>query len=85
MLKDGIFLIGDNNKDAIMKLDYTGKILFRKDAGNTDIVLIKSASLQFINDKMIIILFGTESNAGGPFEMYFVMNSDGSFDDRYVI
>ena len=80
MTSDKIILIGDNNKDAIMGIDYSGNILFRNDAGSTDIEIINSAAIQTIDGKMIVTIYGTETLYGGPFEKYFILNSDGTIE-----
>lgn len=80
MTSDKIVLIGDNNKDAIMGIDYSGNILFRNDAGSTDIEIINSAAIQTIDGKMIVTIYGTETLYGGPFEKYFILNSDGTIE-----
>ena len=82
MTSDKIILIGDNNKDAIMGIDYSGNILFRNNAGSTDIEIINSAAIQIINGKMIVTIYGTETLYGGPFEKYFVLNNDGTIETQ---
>ena len=57
MIDDGIILIGDNSKDTIMKVDYSGNILFRKDvAFNGQLKYIDYSQIQLINNKLSIYL-----------------------------
>lgn len=57
MMSDGIVLIGDNNKDTIMKVDYTGKVLYRLNA-ETKMEIITAAHTQIVNGKLIVKLEG---------------------------
>lgn len=82
MMKDGIILIGDNTKDTIMKVDYTGKVLFRTDTNN--LTTIDGASTQIVNGKMVVYLTGswTDASDGGsyPDTEFLVVNSDGTLE-----
>ena len=82
MMKDGIILIGDNTKDTIMKVDYTGKVLFRTDTNN--LTTIDGASTQIVNGKMVVYLTGswTDPSDGGsyPDAEFLVVNSDGTLE-----
>ena len=78
MMSDGIILIGNDNKDSIMKVDYNGQIIFRTN-GNISFKNIDNTSTQIINDKMVVWLSGT-GNDGIPYEKYLVLNSDGTID-----
>lgn len=79
MMSDGIVLIGDNNKDAVMKVDYSGKILFRLDAG-TSIPNITYTDLQIVNNKIVLLLAG--DNLQDPFitGKYLVINGEGNIE-----
>lgn len=78
MMSDGIVLIGDNNKDAVMKVDYSGKILFRLDAG-TSIQNITYTDLQIVNNKIVLLLAG--DNLQDPFTgKYLVINGEGNIE-----
>lgn len=84
MMKDGIILIGDNNKDTIMKVDYKGNILFRTNA-DTNMEIVETASTQIVNDKMVIQLDGiTDSEEMLPLTKYLVINSDGTIETSSV-
>ena len=82
MIDDGIILIGDNPKDTIMKVDYTGKVLFRTNTNN--LTTIESASTQIVDGKMVVYLTGTwtDPSDGGsyPDAEYLVINSDGTLE-----
>lgn len=77
MMDDGIILIGDNNKDAIMKVSYDGKIEFKLNA-NTSISKIETAYTQIVNGKMVVGIRGIGEYAGC--EKYIVLNSDGTIE-----
>ncbi len=77
MMSDGIVLIGDNNKDAIMKVSYDGKTEFKINA-NTSMSKIETAYTQIVNGKMVIGLRGLGEDAGC--EKYIVLNSDGTVE-----
>lgn len=81
MLNDGIVLIGDNNKDTIMKVDYTGKVMFKTN-GNTSMNTISSAELQIINEKLVLFISGTYGSGidSMPFEKYIVINNEGKIE-----
>lgn len=82
MMEDGIILIGDNTKDTIMKVDYTGKVLFRTNTSN--LTTIENASTQIVNGKMVVYLTGTwtEPSDGSsyPDAEFLVINSDGTLE-----
>lgn len=85
MMADGIILIGDNNKDTIMKVDYAGKILFKINA-ETKMKQITSATTQIVNGKMVVKLEGDlwsdEYNTDGWGYKYIVLNNDGTLETR---
>ncbi len=82
MMSDGIILIGDNNKDTIMKVDYSGNIIFRLNA-DTSMNLINSAELQIVNGKIVLKISG-EKNTGSDLTeyllKYIVLNSNGEIE-----
>lgn len=82
MIEDGIILIGDNTKDTIMKVDYTGKVLFRTDTSN--LTTIEGASTQIVNGKMVVYLTGTwtdpSDGSSYPDAEFLVINSDGTLE-----
>ena len=89
MMSDGVVLIGDNNKDTIMKVDYTGKVLFKLNA-DTDMEEISHATTQIVNGRLIIKLQGMfPVNYDGDWysgyrfydpTKYIVINNDGSIE-----
>lgn len=81
MLSDGILLIGNNNKDAIMKVDYNGKIVSKINA-ETDMDQIIAADVQMVNNKITIWIRGNKKNGATMqyLSKYIVLNSDGSID-----
>ena len=78
MMTDGIILIGNDNKDTIMKVGLDGKIIFRTN-GNTRMSDIGNAQTQIVNGKMVIYLEGTDKE-GLPYDKHLVINSDGSVE-----
>lgn len=82
MMEDGIILIGDNTKDTIMKVDYTGKVLFRTNTSN--LTTIENASTQIVNGKMVVYLTGTwtdpSDGSSYPDAEFLVINSDGTLE-----
>ena len=78
MMSDGIVLIGDNNKDAIMKVDYEGKTIFKTNAGTDSMKLIESAHVQIINNKLTIFLSGISKDAG--MEKYLIVDNKGKIE-----
>lgn len=79
MMSDGIILIGDNNKDSIMKVDYEGKTIFKLNAETSKIDIIESAEIQIINDKLVLKLSGITKDIE-PVEKYLVLNSKGEIE-----
>lgn len=81
MMEDGIVLIGDDNKDAIMKVDYNGKTIFKQNAF-TDMTLITGASVQIVNEKMVLCIFGENDDevGTGSSMKYLVINNDGTIE-----
>ncbi len=89
MMNDGIILIGNDNKDTIMKVDYEGKIIFRTDADTQNLTTINYAYTQIVDGKMVICLQGTNENfvnqIGASYDdayptKYIVLNSDGTVE-----
>lgn len=78
MMTDGIILIGNDNKDTIMKVGLDGKIIFRTN-GNTRMSDIGYAQTQIVNGKMVIYIEGTDKE-GLPYDKHLVLNSDGSIE-----
>lgn len=81
IMPDGIILIGKDNKDTIMKVNYDGKIIFRTN-GNINFDTVDFAGTQIINDKMVIYLLGTGGEYGLPYEKYLVLNNDGTISNE---
>lgn len=79
MMKDGIILIGDNNKDTIMKVDYTGKIVFKLNA-NTSMSKIDSAELQIVNEKLLLRIWGYSQNSETALQKFIVINNEGKIE-----
>ena len=64
MMDDGIILIGDDTKDTIMKVDYSGKIVFKNDVsfeGQIDDDGVTGSQVQFSDDKIFVVLSANES------------------------
>ena len=77
MMSDGVILIGNNDKDSIMKVDYKGNILYKNNV-ETSIIANRSCKTQVVNGKLIILLSGDSDR--GPLEKYIVLNNDGSIE-----
>lgn len=77
MIKNEIILVGDEDKDNIMKVDLQGSIIFKENA-NTTIEKITNVYTQMVNDKIIICLLGTKKGKNGDeaAEKYIVLNKD---------
>ena len=81
MMEDGIVLVGTENKDTVVKVDYNGKIMFRVD-GNTKLSDITSPQLQIVNDKIVIGLSGFPENVESEvtYNKYLVVSNDGKIE-----
>ena len=82
MFDDGIVLIGNENKDTIMKVDFNGNILYRGNA-DTSMTGIDDVYTQIVNDKLIVRLAGRKAIDEGSrkyLEKYIVLNNDGSIE-----
>ena len=78
MMEDGIVLIGDDNKDTIMKIGYDGKIIFRIN-GELKLETITDVYTQIVNGKLVVNLYGaTKEEIYG--EQYLVINNDGALE-----
>lgn len=78
MMADGILLVGNDNKDTIMKIDYSGNIIFRTNGG-TDFVTVNGAEIQIIDNKMLIRLFGFPEDDIENI-IFIVLNNDGTIE-----
>ena len=79
---DGIILIGNENKDTIMKVDFNGNILYRVDA-DTSMTGIDNVYTQIVNDKLIVRITGRKAIDDGSreyLEKYIVLNDDGTIE-----
>ena len=82
MFDDGIVLIGNENKDTIMKVDFNGNILYRIDA-DTSMTGIDYVNSQIVNDKLIVRLEGRkalDSRGRAYLEKYIVLNNNGNIE-----
>ena len=78
MTNDGIVLIGNDNKDTIMKVDYNGNILYRTN-GNINFNAIEYANTQVIDGKIVVYVSGYGGDEQGlPYEKYIMLNDDGT-------
>lgn len=57
IVDDGIILIGDSNKDTIMKVSFDGKIIYRHNA-DSSLTKIYLAYTQIVDNKMVVCLEG---------------------------
>ena len=77
MLEDGILLIGTDCKDAIMKVDFNGKTVFKQNI-SSDIKLIGSSEIQMVNDNIAICLWGEiDNDTTGLAKKYIVIDCNG--------
>ena len=82
MFDDGIVLIGNENKDTIMKVDFNGNILYRVNADTS--MSISDVYTQIVNDKLVIRIIGMSNDENiqniKMLEKYLVLNEDGSIE-----
>ena len=82
MFDDGIVLIGNENKDTIMKVDFNGNILYRVNADTS--MEIDDIYIQIVNDKLIVRMIGSIKSDSIEetqyVEKYIVLNNDGSIE-----
>ncbi len=88
MMNDGVILIGKENKDLIMKVDFDGKILYRID-GDTNLTKVEYIATQIVDGKLIVRVSGMDENAIArgeenidliQIEKYMVINNDGTVE-----
>lgn len=82
MFDDGIILIGNENKDTIMKVDFNGNILYRVNADTS--MLISDVYTQIVNNKLVVRMIGMSNDENiqntKMLEKYLVLNEDGSIE-----
>lgn len=79
MMDDGILLIGDNSKDIIMKVDYSGKIIVKNNIKfENELDSIMDVYLQVKDDNIVISL--TADTEQGIAYKYILMKSDGTIE-----
>lgn len=82
MFNDGIILIGNENKDTIMKVDFNGNILYRVNADTS--MLISDVYTQIVNNKLVVRMIGMSNDENiqntKMLEKYLVLNEDGSIE-----
>lgn len=85
MMKDGIFMVGTENKDLIMKVDFQGKILYRID-GDSELTSIYNTRIQIVDGKILLNVMGENANASSDdvdsyyIEKYMVITNDGTVE-----
>lgn len=72
MVEDGIILIGNDNKNTIIKIDFDGQTKFKQNA-NTEMSNISGATAQIVDGKLMLELFGNSRK-------FLVINSDGTIE-----
>lgn len=78
MFDDGILLIGTDTKDTIMKVDYTGKTIYKQNI-SSNMVLITASTMQKVNENIVICLYGEDNNElTGSAKKYLVIDNDGN-------
>lgn len=80
MMTDGILLIGNDNKDTVIKVDYEGNFIFRTN-GNSNYTEIFTTGLQVVNGKILVELGGicSEDDTFGT-ARYLLLNSNGTVE-----
>lgn len=81
MFDDGVILIGNENKDTIMKVDFNGNILYRVNADTS--MSISDVYTQIVNDKLVIRIIGDSTDNIQDVKMlekYIVLNNDGTIE-----
>lgn len=82
MFDDGIILIGNENKDTIMKVDFNGNILYRVNADTS--MSISDVYTQIVNNKLVVRMIGMSNDENiqntKMLEKYLVLNEDGSIE-----
>lgn len=84
MLSDYILLIGDENKNAIMMVDYDGNIIKKLDA-DTDMTTIYAVATQVVDNRTVIVLNGYKEYNDYYYNTeyltkYIVLDSNGNID-----
>ena len=72
MVEDGTIVIGNDNKNTIMKIGFDGQIKFKQNA-NTGMSDIKVANVQIIDGKLMLELKGKNRR-------FLVINADGTIE-----
>lgn len=78
MMSDGVLLIGSDSKDTIMKVDYSGNILYRNNVSLSQYT-VYGTYMQVVNDKMVIV-YDVVSETEGARYKYVILNSDGKIE-----
>ena len=82
MFDDGIILIGNENKDTKMKVDFNGNILYRVNADTS--MSISDVYTQIVNNKLVVRMIGMSNDENiqntKMLEKYLVLNEDGSIE-----
>ncbi len=83
MQNNGIILIGNDNKDAIMKVDYKGNILQRNDISTK--MKMYGAEMQYVGKNLVVKLYGSiEANDNNPYgsaaSKFVIIKEDGTID-----
>lgn len=85
MMSDGIILIGAENKDLVVKVDFKGNIVYRIN-GDTNLTSISYVQTQIVDGKLILYVNGENENADeeNPTERdikkYMVIKNDGTVE-----
>ena len=77
MLEDSVLLIGNNNKDAIMRVNYQGNII-QKENAETIMSEITESQIQQIDERIVIKLSGTIDRGEStiPLSKYIVLDEN---------
>lgn len=86
MLSDRMMLLGNENKDAIMYVDYKGNIIKKMNA-DTEMDSIYAADTQIVNNRMVVMLYGEKEGYSDYgyrqptyLTKYIVLNSNGEIE-----
>ena len=85
MMEDGVILIGNENKDLVVKVDYKGNFSYRIN-GDTNLTDIDMISTQIVNGKLLLFINGENRNANSDnpdeyqIEKYMIIKNDGTIE-----
>ena len=82
VLKDGIFLVGTGNKDNVMKVDFSGNIVWRT---SIDLEISACVNPQIVNDSIILLVTNNPDNGINIIDKMVSLDSDGTITSEAVV